>query len=388
MKILYLSWFNSGEGSQIHANEFMNAMKSIGHDVIPVELSLKTKKQLQNLKIQTTSYKKSKIAFFQEFKTFLLNILRVIRLLRLNKHHKPEVIINRYLIYDFSAIIAGKLLRIPVVYEVNASAVYEREIQGRYFIKPLARWTEKLIFRHADVVTVVSKELKTYFQENNYNTDNTIVIPNGVNISHHNEGIKVPESLLELNQKWENNTVLGFLGSLKSWHGVERVINLIPSLIKQNPNIRFLIVGDGNERVALENKIKQLDINDYVHITGFLPHDFVPGALSLFDIALAPYKDIDNFYFSPLKIFEYMAAGKPVIAPALGQIKDLVETNKTGILLKENSQHALEEAILTLSSNQKRINELGTEAKKFIEQNYTWEINAQKIASSIQKLQK
>jgi glycosyltransferase involved in cell wall biosynthesis len=386
MKILYLSWFNSGEGSQIHANEFMNAMKNIGHDVIPVELSLKTKKQLQNLKIQTTSYKKSKFAFLQEFKTFLLNILRAVRLLRLNKQHKPDVIINRYLIYDFSAIIVGKLLRIPVVYEVNASAVYEREIQGRYFIKPLARWTELLIFKHADVVTVVSNELKTYFQENNFNTKNTIVIPNGVNMNHHSEEKKIVESLIEIKQKWENNTVLGFLGSLKSWHGVERVIDLMPALLIQNPNLRFLIVGDGNEREALESKINQSGIREYVHISGFLPHDYVPGALSIFDIALAPYKDIDNFYFSPLKIFEYMAAGKPVIAPSLGQIKELVETNKTGILLEENTQVALENAILSLSNDSEKILKLGREAKKYIEQNYTWETNAKKIADSIENL--
>jgi glycosyltransferase involved in cell wall biosynthesis len=387
MKVLYLSWFNSGEGSQVHAKEFMHAMEQLGHDMVPVELSLKTKKQLQNLKIQSSSVssKKSKFAFIKELKTFLLNILRVIRLLKLYKEHKPDAIINRYLIYDFSAIIAGKILRIPVMYEVNASAVYEREIENKYYIKPLAKYIEKLIFNRSDAVTVVSEELKKYFHQNGYNTSKTLVIPNGVDITRYPEILETPQRFHEIAQKWENNIIIGFLGSLKSWHGVQRVISLMPSLLKDNENIRLLIIGDGNERESIEKEIKSLNIEEFVHISGFIPHDEVPGALNLLNITLAPYKEIDNFYFSPLKIFEYMAAGKPVIAPPYGQITELV-TQNTGILLSKNSNEELQKAIIELANNPEKRSALGKNARVYIEENFTWKRNAMKIAERLEEM--
>jgi glycosyltransferase involved in cell wall biosynthesis len=384
MKVLYLSWFNSGEGSQVHAKEFMHAMEQLGHDMVPVELSLKTKKQLQNLKIQSSSVssKKSKFAFIKELKTFLL---RVIRLLKLYKEHKPDAIINRYLIYDFSAIIAGEILRIPVMYEVNASAVYEREIENKYYIKPLAKYIEKLIFNRSDAVTVVSEELKKYFHQNGYNTSKTLVIPNGVDITRYPEILETPQRFHEIAQKWENNIIIGFLGSLKSWHGVQRVISLMPSLLKDNENIRLLIIGDGNERESIEKEIKSLNIEEFVHISGFIPHDEVPGALNLLNITLAPYKEIDNFYFSPLKIFEYMAAGKPVIAPPYGQITELV-TQNTGILLSKNSNEELQKAIIELANNPEKRSALGKNARVYIEENFTWKRNAMKIAERLEEM--
>lgn len=371
----------------MHAKEFMHAMEQLGHDMVPVELSLKTRKQLQNLKIQSSSVsaKKSKFAFLKELKTFMLNILRVIRLLKLYKEHKPDAIINRYLIYDFSAIIAAKMLRIPVMYEVNASAVYEREIENKYYIKPLAKFIEKLIFNRSDAVTVVSEELKIYFHQNGYNTSNTLVIPNGVDITRYPEMLEIPQRFQEIAQKWEDNIIIGFLGSLKSWHGVQRVISLMPTLLKENENIRLLIIGDGNERQSIEKEIKSLNIEEYVHISGFIPHDEVPGALDLLDISLAPYKEIDNFYFSPLKIFEYMAAGKPVIAPPYGQIKDLVSQN-TGILLSKNSNEELQKGIVELANNPEKRTALGKNARVYIEENFTWKRNAMKIAERLEEM--
>ncbi|WP_078378874.1 glycosyltransferase [Sutcliffiella halmapala] len=388
MKILYLSWFNSGEGSQVHAKEFIHAMEQLGHDIVPVELSLKSKKQLQNLKIQSSSIssQKPKFAFLKEFKTFLLNILRIIRLLKLYKEHKPDAIINRYLIYDFSAIIAGKILRIPVMYEVNASAVYERDIENKYYIKPLARFIEKLIFKKSDAVTVVSQELKDYFDRNDYHTKKTLVIPNGVDITRYPEFIETPDRFQPIASKWQDKTIIGFLGSLKSWHGVQRLITLLPSILQENKDIRLLIIGDGNEREAIEAEINALNIKEFVHISGFIPHKEVPGALNLLDITIAPYKNIENFYFSPLKIFEYMAAGKPVVAPPYGQIKELV-TEDTGILLPNNSDQELKEAILELAANPNKRQELGRQARVHMENNYTWKINASKIAERLKEIQ-
>jgi glycosyltransferase involved in cell wall biosynthesis len=388
MKILYLSWFSSGEGSQVHAKEFMNAMEELGHEVIPVELSLRRQNQIINIKrTKELQEQKSKTKLvIRELKSLALNIPRFIRLVRLIQKYKPDCIINRYSIYDLSAILAGKLFNIPIVYEVNGSVIYERDIENRYYIKGLANWFEKQVFKQADVVTVVSNELKRYFDENRYDTSSTIVIPNGVDINKFHENVPCPAFLEDLEKKWSDNVVVGFLGSLKSWHGVERMINIMPKLIQKVPKIRFLIIGDGNEREILEQKINNYNISQYVHITGFIDHKDIPGALNLIDIAVAPYKDIKFFYFSPLKVFEYMAMGKPVVAPALGQCKELIQSNYNGILLEENTDDALMNAIQNLAENEDLRTKMGKNARKFIEKHYTWKVNAKKIEQAILKI--
>ncbi|WP_102264407.1 glycosyltransferase family 4 protein [Mesobacillus jeotgali] len=385
MKIIYLSWFSSGEGSQVHASEFIEAMEQLGHEVIPVELSLRKQNQASNIqRTKELQQKSNKLKLIlREARSVAMNIPRVLRLTKLIKEHKPDCVINRYSPYDLSAIIAGKLMNVPVIYEVNASVVFERDLEKRFYIKGLLNWFEKKVFKSSDAVTVVSNELKRYFAENSYDVSKTIVVPNGVDIDKFSLDAPAPDFLVPLKEKWENDVVIGFLGSLKSWHGVERGIDILPDLLKHIPNLRFLIIGDGNERERLENKINELSLTEYVKITGFLDHKEIPGALNLMDIAIAPYKDIEFFHFSPLKIFEYMAMGKPVVAPALGQCKELIETGYNGILLEENTNDHLAEAIKKIADNDELRGQMAFNARDFIEKHYTWKANAKKYETAI-----
>jgi len=386
MKIIYLSWFNSGEGSQVHANEFMKAMNKLGHEMIPIELSFQSKKALTKKSYYGNIQKAAAnrvTAFFREIKAVSMNVLRIIRLLGICFRYKPDAIINRYVLYDFSAIVVGRLLNIPVLYEVNASAVYEKELQNDFYFKALGQKIENMIFEKSDAVSVVSQSLKNYFADKKVNVSNTIVAPNGVNLDHYPAHPSVPDELSAISSAWTDKTVLGFLGSLKSWHGVQRAVSIMPELIAQNPDFRLLIIGDGNERATLEELIQTLNIEEYVYITGFIEHEKVPGALSIIDIALAPYEDLDHFYFSPLKIFEYMAAAKPVVAPPLGQITELIENHHSGILLKENNDRQLIENIIELSRDRTKSDLLGKQAKETVVSHYTWTANAQKISNSL-----
>ena len=89
---------------------------------------------------------------------------------------------------------------------------------------------------------------------------------------------------------------------------------------------RLLIVGDGPERKRIETSIAQRGFADRVELTGAVPHEQVPGLLTRMDVATAPYLPRDNFYFSPMKVYEYMAAGVTVIASGTGQMLDAIRT--------------------------------------------------------------
>jgi glycosyltransferase involved in cell wall biosynthesis len=383
MKLIYISWFSSGEGSQVHAKEFMEAMERHGHEVIPIELSIKSQQKLNELNNGERKKQLPKRTMLTELKSIASNILRFNRLVKLIKKHKPDAIINRYTMYDISPILINKLYGIPIIYEVNASAVYEREIEGIYYLKPIAKWAEKFIFKKANNVTLVSNELLRFFKEKGYDTTRTIVIPNGVDTNKFTSPNNLTTDLKVMKEKWNDKIILGFLGSLKSWHGVERIIDCMPRLLESNKDIRFLIVGDGNERSKIEEKIRKSNLEDKVFITGFLDYQFIPSALYLFDIAVAPYHNIDFFHFSPLKVFEYMAAENPVVAPPFGQLSELIEDDNNGILIENNTDDELIAAVLDLANSKEKREKLGKNAKQFIEANYSWDVNAKKIESII-----
>ncbi|WP_010175091.1 glycosyltransferase family 4 protein [Bacillus coahuilensis] len=383
MKILYVSWMNSGEGSQIHAKEFIHGMETLGHTIIPVELSLRSKEQIQKQHTGPTPPSSRFLDFKREIKSLLLNGPRLLRLRRLIKEHNPDFIINRYSIYDISPLLAKWIYKTPVMIEVNASAVFERELVGKYYFKGISTFLEKLLFSKADSLSVVSNELLHYFSQHGYDTTNVVVTPNGVDITKFELDTPPPHSLSKLTTSWSANTVIGFMGSFQPWHGMERLVELMPELLKENPAIRLLIVGDGKTRSKVEEKISELGVKDQVYITGFLDYKDIPGALNIMDIAIAPYHHIEHFHFSPLKIFEYMAIGKPVIAPNLGQCRDLIQNNETGILLKENTNEELKNAILYLTQNEDQRKLFGINARSFISEHYTWVRNAERYIDAM-----
>ncbi|MCT2535122.1 glycosyltransferase family 4 protein [Aquibacillus koreensis] len=386
MKILYMSWFSSGEGSKIHAQEFTHAMEQLDHEVITKDLSIKK----HNPSPGSTHTRKEQAPssnlknYLKELKSLVMVFIRFIRLIGYINKYKPERLIYRYSIYDISGMLAAKLFRIPIIYEINGSIEYERDIANKFYIKRFVKTSEKYIFKHASLLLLVSEELKRYFGSKSYNMDHVLVVPNGVDIRKFNQPQPLPERLAQLKQAWSSKKVIGFMGSLKSWHGAERIIDLLPELIQKDQDVRYLIIGDGDQRGVINDKITQSKLQDYVYITGFQDYTIIPSLLDIMDIAVAPYQHIDFFHFSPLKVMEYMAKGKPVIAPALGQCKDLIAKDH-GILLQENNQEALKHALLKLIMDPDQAMEMGKRGQRYIREHYTWEQNARRIEQALQE---
>ncbi len=377
-----MSWFSSGEGSKIHAKEFAHAMELLGNDVITKDLSINNT-QYTNVNNSVNKEKNRRSSVLRELKSLVMVVIRFLRLIYYLILYKPELIIYRYSIYDISGILAAKLYKVPIVYEINGSIEYERNIANRFYLKQLVTASEQYIFNESNLVLLVSNELKRYFSNKNYYLENTLVVPNGVDMDKFTVNTTLPKEIESIKQLWSTKKVIGFLGSLKSWHGAERIIEIFPDILEKNKEVRYLIIGDGDRRAETESKIKQYNLQDYVYITGFQDYTIIPSILDVIDIAVAPYHTIDFFHFSPLKVMEYMAKGKPVVAPALGQCVDLIGHDH-GILLKENTDACLTNSILTLVMDEHLARNMGIKARKFIEQNYTWKQNARRIEEALQ----
>jgi glycosyltransferase involved in cell wall biosynthesis len=182
----------------------------------------------------------------------------------------------------------------------------------------------------------------------------------------------------------ENNFIIGFVGTFKPWHGFDYLIELMYILKSDYVDIKLLAVGDSQERYIYEKKIQDKGLKGSFIFAGHVQHSDIPKYISVMDITIAPhdrdsFQNIGGFHGSPLKIFEYMAMGKPVIATPIGQITDIIEDNISGRLIFSDQIDELKKAVIRLYEDRDYRILLGENARKVVMEKYTWEINARKI---------
>ena len=139
-----------------------------------------------------------------------------------------------------------------------------------------------------------------------------------------------------------------------------------------------MIVGNGREHSEISEFIEKNGLSERFTLTGGVSHLDIPWYIASMDLAIAPYSYKEPFHGSAMKIFEYMAMAKPVIASAQGQIKDLIQNGENGLLIEPDDASGLAQAILRLKRDKNMMIDMGLKARATVE-NYTWESNARKI---------
>ncbi len=165
-----------------------------------------------------------------------------------------------------------------------------------------------------------------------------------------------------------------FVGNLAPWQGVEYLVKAAPSILSRSPGCRFLIVGDGVMKNELLNLSRELGVVDRFVFTGVVPYDRVPVYINASDICAAPFILARNakIGLSPLKLYEYMACGKPVVASAISGVADVLEASGGGIPVPPENPEALAEAISKLLENQELKTKLGSKGLSHVTENYSW----------------
>jgi glycosyltransferase involved in cell wall biosynthesis len=150
------------------------------------------------------------------------------------------------------------------------------------------------------------------------------------------------------------------------------LIECFSRLAQQSAAARLLIVGDGPGREHLEREFGARNLLPRIHFTGSVSPEAVPGYLASMDVAVAPYAPQANFYSSPLKIYEYMAAGLPIIASRIGQIEEVIQHEVTGLLVPPGDFAAFARALTDLQLNPEMRQSLGAAARAAV-QEHTWD---------------
>jgi glycosyltransferase involved in cell wall biosynthesis len=259
---------------------------------------------------------------------------------RLFDRSRADVVLERYSLSSGPGMHAARTCGVPFTLEVNAPLVDEAT---RYRgLDHVAAWRmrEQTLLRASERVIVVSNALRSHAIRAGVQADRVAVVPNGVDL----EGFAGARGDRVRTQYGLDGTqVIGFVGSLKPWHGVMDLVRAFAPLPSES---RLLIVGDGPERGSIETEAARRQLEGRVVITGAVRHDRVASYLAAMDIAVAPFAAQPDFYFSPLKVAEYLAAGLPVVTTAQGDLPDLV--GDAGLLVPPGSVEALQVALVSL----------------------------------------
>jgi glycosyltransferase involved in cell wall biosynthesis len=268
---------------------------------------------------------------------------------------------------------------IPGILEINSPLIQEQKTYRSLIDEGSAKSIRDNCFQFADSLIAVSEQVAEIVGENEAARNKITTIPNGVDCEHFYAAPK------ERRDEDCGRTVIGFVGTLKPWHGVSILLDAFAAAHSKNPKLSLKIVGAGPEEQKLKNQLTEYceAVQRSVTWLGAIPNSKIPAVVAAFDIAVAPYPAMSGFYFSPLKILEYMAAGRPVVASRIGQIPDLIQHDETGRLVAPGNIQQLATELLNLSTDSKTRLRLGHAARKSVEAHHSWQSVVGRILQTV-----
>lgn len=375
MKILYHHRTASQDGQAVHINELISSLRAQGHEV-----------RIVSPRAAQEGAMGTEVGWVQRLRAMLpkavyellelaYSLVAYVRLARMAREFRPDFIYERYNLFLLAGLALKRWARLPLLLEVNAPLAQERGKFGGLGLPWLAHWAEGVVWRGADFVLPVTQVLAERVAARGVPTERIVVIPNGINEEHFAAAPSQTAAKDALG--WPNALVLGFTGFVRDWHGVDRVVRWLSSS-SAPANARLLIVGDGPARAGLEELAQQLALGERVRFTGVVDRQQVPEHVAAFDIALQPAVVA---YASPLKLFEYLALAKAIVAPRQPNIEEVLTDGENAVLFDTSDPHALENALSRLCGDATLREHISSGAGTTIARlGLTWHCNARRVA--------
>lgn len=380
LKILYHHRTASRDGQAVHIEEMIRALREIGCELIVVEPPATAAAGFGAQARGLAAIRRLMPKAIGELLELGYSWVAYRRLKRAYLKHRPDVLYERHNLY----LLAGKWLKrrfgIPYLLEVNMPIAMERAQHGGLALPWLARRLEVSVWKAADVVLPVTGVLAGILADHGVPPERIRVVHNGINPGAFEGLPERDEAKRRLGL--DGRLVLGFTGFVRAWHGLDQVIDFMADAGREN--LVLLVVGDGPARAALEERARRLGIASQVRFMGVVERERIPSVLAAFDIALQPAA---TPYASPLKLFEYMAAACPIVAPRQANITEILGHEANGLLFPPGERDALSAALSRLVAERELRERLGHAARATIkERGYTWLANAGRVVAEARQL--
>jgi len=318
----------------------------------------------------------------------IYDFLLMIRLFLTPK--KPDIIYVRVAYFTFFTPLIAKIFRKKLILEINGYVV--DDVRSKRWRGPLA-WIsigcEGFLHRIANgsiiVTETIYEAIHAYF---NISKSKLYHIKNGVNVDHFRPLDKI-QCRKEVGLD-ENTDYIGYVGCFTGWDGIEHIVRVLPQIRKRIPNVKVLLVGDGDHRSFVEKEVKKLNLEEFVKFTGIIDYQLLPKYLNCFTVAIAPYGgtlDIEirnRKGLSSLKCLEYSSVGLPMVVADIPGM-DFID-GKSGLLIPQGDENALAEKIVLLLQDKSLRDRFSKAGREHAVKNASWQSVAKRTKEIFQNL--
>lgn len=372
----------------IHRFELIKEMSKLGLDVFAI-----TKDDIELNGVYTyllTDETKKNIIYRLKYKVkYLLKIMEICT------ENEIDILYTRNGLIALMGILLKKAKNAKLVYEVNGIASDELNLNenntGKHKYKKvkvfLLSHVGFIVAKKADALIVVTSGIKKYLIDHEIDKHKIFVVNNGVNINlfkpvDNISSLNVLKSQYDITSK---SNIVAFIGSMNPWQGVEYLISAAPLVLKECPDTQFMIVGDKGPMLnQWRNLVKNNGLDNSFIFTGGVPYEEVPLYINISDICVVPKRELKSGY-SPLKLYEYMACAKPIIATNTAGF-EILEQYNSGILVNPKSSQEFANAIITLLKDNKLQKQMGDNGRRLVIERYSWEASVKKIISIFKEI--
>lgn len=381
MKILYVALRESLPGSHggaVHVLEVARQLARRGHQITAVvkhETGQSSRQVLDNFEIIRLRLPSRFLLFTTE-----PNVRDLIREIA------PDVIMERYYNFAGAGIMAAKSLHIPALLEVNAPIVDPPGTTKSRLDALMLGWMSRRALAQANsaarIVTPLAATIPATISRAKIRE-----IPWGANVELFDRAAldrqRVEQLRAQLNP--QSRRVVAFLGSFRPWHGVREFVNVAQEITRTRTGILFLMIGSGELLNETRAFVDRNGLDKQIVLTGAVPYDQVPFYLALADVGVAPFNTAVHpplrmgFYWSPLKVHEYMAMALPVVTIDVNPLNQLVRAGHEGLLYSEGDTAKLRANIECLVDDPPLARHLGQAGRRRVVEQFSWQKHSERL---------
>lgn len=382
MKICYLAfpYCTANIAHFVHVQEVCENLSSLHNDVFLI--------------IRTIDDDHTKIPLSGNVQTHVVNLKKVsevglprflftcaalfFKLLYLIKKEKIDIVYIRSSMFDFIGVLAGVLLGRPAILEVNAP----------YWASFSIKWSDAIV---TSSKVILHESVYGEKVGDDKFCDKVLETMWGANINAFNP--KVDGSRIRKKYEFADCPVVVYAGGFSPWNGLENLLKASIEVLKEVPKAKFLLVGGiGSDFRRICSLAQDYDLMRAFTFAGEVEYGEVPLYVATADVCVAPYSLKGRMmrkyglFGAPLKIFEYMAAGKPIVATDIGNIKNIIKNGKSGLLVKPDDPKGLADAIILLIRDKDLATYLATHARNEVGERFSWAKHAQLLDELFRKV--
>jgi glycosyltransferase involved in cell wall biosynthesis len=370
---------STGAGHTVRATALLGALESLGHDIVRIEAAAEQRTQtavglyrnvVKKLLPRSIAMRMRDTARIAHGRRYAGRLVEVI------EKSKPDLILETHIAFSLASRIASQQTGVPYMLDDVAPSWEEEKLYG-VGLKQQARDIHREVTSGARLLVAVNQSMRRHLIEDGLPENKIAVVENGIDGNAFHTSVDGRPRRRQYNIA-DGKIVILFVGSFQPYHRVDLLLHAFAKLDTPVP-VHLVLVGEGQKSAEAKALTRQLGLLDRVTFTGAVPYQDVPSYIAAGDITVMP---ATNEYGNPMKVYEYMAVGRPVVAPDQETITEIITHDKDGYLFMRENVDAMAGALQALVEDKALRERLGREASHLAAQ-HTWVKRAETLQAAL-----